>query len=112
MWNDNPYTDTSELHFLFDTIKENSQYTIIIIAPKSKTHYLITTTTSKSPKENLKPEQLYFNTLFCQSYYLNVHDSSCKRYLVNYMIFVCDWFFYMTKDFLPIYSVEQEENAK
>ena len=88
IWLDNPYIDTSNILKLFDPIANHSNLSIVTIAPKSNSHFLV-----KKKFKNMNTKILEY--FFADNYFININAYSGIRYLRNNIILLCDWHCYV-----------------
>ena len=65
IWLDNPFVDISAITTLFSSINDKD-YTIITIAPKSETHFLVKKSSSIYEKDNTMIESFFVNNYFIE----------------------------------------------
>ena len=113
IWIDNPYTDTPNLNSLFDSLTSENENFVITVTPKSETHFLIS---SKYNEFLQKGHQSYkmmninlsIEEYLCQNYYINITAQSSIRYLINSLVVMSDWAYYLSKKNVLPYQMKGE----
>ena len=91
IWNDNPFIDINSISYLFDSAC-NKNYSIISIVHRTDTVYYV----SINPFKYFdKYEDKSINNLMCDNYYINCNAYSSIRYIINSIILINEWLFYI-----------------
>ena len=105
IWVDNPYTNLNSITNLLNTIKKETDYSIITILPKSEIYYYVSLKQRKYFQENLSDNsQLSIFDLICDNYYINLNAYSSIRYILNSIIIINEWYYYITTSKYELYS--------
>ena len=105
IWVDNPYTNLNSITNLLNTIKKETDYSIITILPKSEIYYYVSLKQRKYFQENLSDNsQLSIFDLICDNYYINLNAYSSIRYILNSIIIINEWYYYITTSKYDLYS--------
>ena len=105
IWVDNPYTNLNSITNLLNTIKKETDYSIITILPKSEIYYYVSLKQRKYFQENLSDNsQLSIFDLICDNYYINLNAYSSIRYILNSLIIINEWYYYITTSKYELYS--------
>ena len=80
IWVDNPYTNLNSITNLLNTIKKETDYSIITILPKSEIYYYVSLKQRKYFQENLSDNsQFSIFDLICDNYYINSQNYYVRR---------------------------------
>ena len=105
IWVYNPYTNLNSITNLLNTIKKETDYSIITILPKSEIYYYVSLKQRKYFQENLSDNsQLSIFDLICDNYYINLNAYSSIRYILNSIIIINEWYYYITTSKYELYS--------
>ena len=114
IWIDNPYCDISNLNSIFDSLTTENENFVITVTPKSETHLLICSKYYEFLQKGYQSQKmlninLSIEEYLCQNYYININAMSSIRYLINSLVMMCDWSYYLSKKNVFPYQMKGEQ---
>ena len=87
---DNPFIETNVISNLFDSVRNNTHYSIVSIVPRTDNLYYVSIKPFNYFDDKLinKGNRLDVNDIICDNYYINININSSVKYLIKSVVLI------------------------